>query len=254
MVPDEFADTFEISDKASTKYIKDLPIGSRVLINIQGRPTRFIVVHQGIPWTSSPEEEVFFLAKYAPRYDETANGTWLLMEDVWEDPNPKLRFEYWNRPDEKHQNNYPEYFFNSSGNYDYWNYAVKEIVHSKYLPKKQWYSIFNIYFNTIFYNYLDEHIRKKIKKVNLPMTKNSIITERYNYQWDEENHKQTWDERQVYSLDSTHIGFNPPYQYLPENISKEEERKIDEECRNTSFVQSPFETKIFPLSLTEMNY
>lgn len=47
----------------------DVPVGSTVKLNVDGQPTNFIVVNQGNP---NPE-----------LYDESCNGTWLLMENIY---------------------------------------------------------------------------------------------------------------------------------------------------------------------------
>lgn len=55
----------------------DLEVGSTVKINVNGTPREFLVVHQGLP---------------SSLYDESCDGTWLLMQDiyenrVWQSPN-----------------------------------------------------------------------------------------------------------------------------------------------------------------------
>lgn len=47
----------------------DLEVGSTVKINVNGTPREFLVVHQGLP---------------SSLYDESCNGTWLLMKDCYE--------------------------------------------------------------------------------------------------------------------------------------------------------------------------
>lgn len=47
----------------------DLEVGSTVKINVNGTPREFLVVHQGLP---------------SSLYDESCNGTWLLMKDIYE--------------------------------------------------------------------------------------------------------------------------------------------------------------------------
>ncbi|MBU3819809.1 MAG: hypothetical protein H9864_05500, partial [Candidatus Faecalibacterium intestinavium] len=48
-----------------------MAVGSIVKLNVDGVPTNFIVVNQGIP-------------KNSPLYDASCNGTWLLMYDIYE--------------------------------------------------------------------------------------------------------------------------------------------------------------------------
>lgn len=47
----------------------NLPVGTVVKLNVNGASKNFIVVHQGVPSTS---------------YDNSCDGTWLLMEDIYE--------------------------------------------------------------------------------------------------------------------------------------------------------------------------
>lgn len=47
----------------------DLAVGSTVKINVNGTPREFLVVHQGLP---------------SSLYDESCDGTWLLMKDIYE--------------------------------------------------------------------------------------------------------------------------------------------------------------------------
>lgn len=46
----------------------DLEVGSTVKINVNGTPREFLVVHQGLP---------------SSLYDESCDGTWLLMKDLY---------------------------------------------------------------------------------------------------------------------------------------------------------------------------
>ena len=48
----------------------ELSVGSIVKANVDGTPKNFIVVHQGLPSSD---------------YDSSCNGTWLLMEDIYEE-------------------------------------------------------------------------------------------------------------------------------------------------------------------------
>ena len=49
--------------------LETLDIGSKVYLNVDGVPKKFIVVHQGLP---------------SADYDSSCDGTWLLMEDIYE--------------------------------------------------------------------------------------------------------------------------------------------------------------------------
>lgn len=52
------------------KKAGELKVGDIVTLNVDDEPTEFLVVHQG-----NPDQEL---------YDESCNGTWLLMKDCWE--------------------------------------------------------------------------------------------------------------------------------------------------------------------------
>ena len=52
--------------------IGSLPVGSSVYMNVSGVSTEFIVVHQGLP---------------SSMYDESCNGTWLMMNIIYKDMN-----------------------------------------------------------------------------------------------------------------------------------------------------------------------
>lgn len=47
-----------------------LAVGSSVYCNVNGTKTEFIIVHQSKP---------------SSLYDDSCNGTWLLMKDIYED-------------------------------------------------------------------------------------------------------------------------------------------------------------------------
>lgn len=49
--------------------IGDLPVGSIVKINENGKPVNYLIVHQGLP---------------SGRYNASCNGTWLLRQDIAE--------------------------------------------------------------------------------------------------------------------------------------------------------------------------
>ena len=51
------------------QQISSLAVGTTVLLNINNSPKEFIIVHQGKP---------------SSIYDESCNGTWLLMKDIYE--------------------------------------------------------------------------------------------------------------------------------------------------------------------------
>lgn len=52
-----------------------LAVGDSVWLDVDGVPTEFIVVHQGNPRTTDYDGNAF--------YDESCNGTWLLMKDIY---------------------------------------------------------------------------------------------------------------------------------------------------------------------------
>ena len=64
--------------------IGDMPVGSTVYIPVEGVPTEFIIVNQGIPSGSE-------------QYDGSCNGTWLLMKDIYEDM-------YWDSENNDYEN------------------------------------------------------------------------------------------------------------------------------------------------------
>jgi hypothetical protein len=70
IIADNFPD--EIAGIEAVKYVTigSLPVGSIISLDINGEPRNFIVVHQGNPDTSI--------------YDKSCDGTWLLMEDIYE--------------------------------------------------------------------------------------------------------------------------------------------------------------------------
>ena len=49
--------------------ISDLPVGNAIKLNVGGNPLEFLIVHQGLPGDS---------------YDESCDGAWLLMKDIYE--------------------------------------------------------------------------------------------------------------------------------------------------------------------------
>ena len=53
----------------------ELEVGDSVWLDVGGVPTEFIVVHQGNPRTTDYDGNAF--------YDESCNGTWLLMKDIY---------------------------------------------------------------------------------------------------------------------------------------------------------------------------
>ena len=62
-----------INGKIAWKKVVNVPIstldvGSSVFLNVGGKKTDFIIVHQGLPSTS---------------YDSSCNGTWLLMKNIY---------------------------------------------------------------------------------------------------------------------------------------------------------------------------
>ena len=68
-VPDDIFQKLANAITLNSTY-GNLAVGSTVQLNVNGTPTNFIVVHQGNPDPSM--------------YDESCNGTWLLMQDCYE--------------------------------------------------------------------------------------------------------------------------------------------------------------------------
>ena len=93
---------------------EDVQVGNAVYINIDGTPTEFIVVHQG-----KPSED----------YDDSCNGTWLMMKNI---------------------------------------YALGRWG-AKTSPPHYWSTTINDYLNETFYNKIDPSIREYIKTVNIPV-------------------------------------------------------------------------------------
>ncbi len=97
----------------ATMNIGTKPVGSIVKVKIDGTPKNFIIVHQGKP---------------SSMYDDSCNGTWLLMEDVFEQ-------QKWHASD---VNDYE-----------------KSDIATKYLA-------------STFYSKIDSVIREQIKQVKIP--------------------------------------------------------------------------------------
>lgn len=116
----------------------DLSVGSTVWIKINGVPKEFIIVHQGLPVVDTDS------TVSTHTYDESCNGTWLLMKDIYttmkfleadEDGNP-VQWEYYYH--------YDQILGTSSGTL---------------IPK---------YLNDEFYNLIEESVRTSIVWANLP--------------------------------------------------------------------------------------
>lgn len=75
-VPDDIFQKLANAITLNSTY-GNLAVGSTVQLNVNGTPTNFLVVHQGNPDPSM--------------YDESCNGTWLLMQDCYEN-------RQWNYP------------------------------------------------------------------------------------------------------------------------------------------------------------
>lgn len=58
-----------VTPEPSGQTLGDLEVGSIVKMNVNNTPRDFLIVHQGLP---------------SSFYDESCNGTWLLMEDIYE--------------------------------------------------------------------------------------------------------------------------------------------------------------------------
>ena len=94
-VPDDIFQKLANAITLNSTY-GNLAVGSTVQLNVNGTPTNFLVVHQGNPDPSM--------------YDESCNGTWLLMQDCYE-----------NRQ------------WNSSNNSDYANSTIYSYLNSTFL-------------------------------------------------------------------------------------------------------------------------
>ena len=64
-----FAPAFKVGSNPPPQPISALPVGSSVYCNVNNVKTEFIVVNQGKP---------------SDMYDDSCNGTWLLMKDIYE--------------------------------------------------------------------------------------------------------------------------------------------------------------------------
>jgi hypothetical protein len=100
--------------------IGELAVGDIVKTNVNGVSTNFMIVHQGLP---------------SSVYDESCNGTWLLMQDAYKPSS--------------------DFMWSSSGINDYEN----SDIHS--------------YLNNTFINLFDDSIKNIIKQVKIPYTKGS---------------------------------------------------------------------------------
>ena len=65
-----FAPAFKVGSNPPPQPISALSVGSSVYCNVNGVKTQFIVVNQGKP---------------SDMYDDSCNGTWLLMKDIYEE-------------------------------------------------------------------------------------------------------------------------------------------------------------------------
>lgn len=59
----------KVAEKYTKTTIATLDVGKTITLNVSGTPKEFIVVHQGKP---------------SSLYDDSCNGTWLLMKDIYE--------------------------------------------------------------------------------------------------------------------------------------------------------------------------
>jgi hypothetical protein len=60
---------YDITLPSAGTKLSTLDVGQSVFANVNGKKTEFLVVHQGLP---------------SSRYDDSCNGTWLLMKDIYE--------------------------------------------------------------------------------------------------------------------------------------------------------------------------
>ncbi|MBO5037435.1 MAG: hypothetical protein J6D42_10190 [Clostridia bacterium] len=95
----------------------NLTVGSTVNLNVDGVLTEFIVVHQGLPSSD---------------YDDSCNGTWLLMKDIYT------------------QNRFSEH-----------SYGGRNIYEESRLDNR---------LNNVFFPLLDEAVQSVVKQVKIPYT------------------------------------------------------------------------------------
>lgn len=112
-VPDDIFQKLANAITLNSTY-GNLAVGSTVQLNVNGTPTNFIVVHQGNPDPSM--------------YDESCNGTWLLMQNYY-------IFGQWNE---------------SKGSNEYAS------------------SMVNNYLNNTFLKLFDSDIQSRIKQIKIP--------------------------------------------------------------------------------------
>ena len=102
-------------------YISSLAVGSSVWCNVNGTRTEFIVVNQGIPSNST-------------LYDNSCDGTWLLMKDVY-------GLQYWG---------------NSAAGNNYKNSSI------------------HAYLNSTFFGMFDTSVQNVIKQSKIPYFSDSL--------------------------------------------------------------------------------
>lgn len=107
---------YDITLPSAGTKLSTLDVGHSVFANVNGKKTEFLVVHQGLP---------------SSRYDDSCNGTWLLMKDIYEN-------RMW-------------------GNWPYNNDYANSTIHP--------------YLNSTFLNLFDSNIQKAIKQVKIPYRK-----------------------------------------------------------------------------------
>lgn len=97
---------YEIPFESGTP-ISSFPVGSEVKIAVNGTLREFIIVNQGIPGNSS-------------LYDDSCNGTWLLMKDIYEE-------RKWNSSNEN--------YYNKSTTHEYLNSSFLSMLDSNVQAK-----------------------------------------------------------------------------------------------------------------------
>ena len=107
----------QVTEKYTKTTIGTLAVGKTITLNVSGAPKEFIVVHQGKP---------------SSLYDDSCNGTWLLMKDIYEN-------RRWRQSEDINK------------------YESSDI---------------HAYLNNTFLNLFDSNIKDAIKQVKIPYRKN----------------------------------------------------------------------------------
>ena len=92
--------------------IGDLEVGTTVKINVNSTQREFLVVHQGLP---------------SSMYDESCNGTWLLMKDIYE------RRQWNNRKSNYYRNSTISQYLNETF-LGLFNLDIQEVIQQVKIP------------------------------------------------------------------------------------------------------------------------